>query len=283
MKKNPVAVWDYKTGANFINKSLKLKFKGTVGVGDFMHGLNVAYCRSYYMGAPVTLDFHWYHDEDYLYHFEDPETIIERFEYIHNFYNKTDVEVKVNHIFNSDNMSLYANRFEGYSRIRKGGKRDSLKWNDWMFRKLPVATQPGKIVMWNPLSNAEEPRPFKRTFDREDWNKVISIIEMQGYTVTEIDYRTPISEVMYHIATCECTLSYEGMWHYVAKNMMKPMIVLTKDNITKYHTPHALIYKVRKVETHSFTYFYEFDRRVRRAKQFNNVRTDDLRKLYIED
>ena len=72
------------------------------------------------------------------------------------------------------------------------------------------------------------------------------------------------------------------MWHYIAKNFQKPMIVLTKDLITNHHTPNALIYKVPKVKEHSIRYFYKFDRKVHRAKDVNKVEVDKFKALYIE-
>jgi hypothetical protein len=50
---------------------------------------------------------------------------------------------------------------------------------------------------------------------------------------------------MYHISNCEATVGYEGMWHFVAKNFWKPMIIFTKDNITNLHTPNAYIFAKR--------------------------------------
>jgi hypothetical protein len=61
-----------------------------------------------------------------------------------------------------------------------------------------------------------------------------------GYDVVELCYRTPIREATYHINTCDFIICYDGMWHYIAKNFMKPMIVSSQDMITTYHTRHAL-------------------------------------------
>ena len=248
-----------------------INFKCTPGVGDFMYILSVAYQRSFILQKPITVNLHWFHSKDFLYHFEDPETIIERFEYINNFYVKDLTEVNIIHHFNSDDTLLYYNRYDGYTRSRSGTEKNRLKikYNQWEFRELGSETVPGKIVMWTQVNNAEVPRLFKRPFLKEEWRQVKELIELQGYDVTEIDYRTPVSEVLYHISTCECTVSYEGMWHYVAKNLHKPMIVLTQDNITKVHTPQALIYQVRKVEKHNMRFFHNFSRRLRRAKDFN--------------
>lgn len=57
------------------------------------------------------------------------------------------------------------------------------------------------------------------------------------------------------------------------------MIVLTQDNITKLHTPNALIYQVPKRLQHGFTYFHNFDRRVQRAKEIHKEFLAQWRKI----
>ena len=267
--------------AGWVNTRTKIAAKMTPGMGDLMSAMNIAHMRSLYLQDKVNLELHWYHDKDFLYHFEDPETIVERFEYINNFYFKKFVEVEVTHIFNSTDTKLHFNRYDNFIRKRidvDSKKREKFRFNDWFFRtdidKTPVD---GKVVLWTPVWNAQDPRNFKIPFPKENWDQVKDILSMQGYDIIEIDYRTPISEVFYHIRTAEVCLCYEGMWHYIAKNMAKPMIVLTKDNITNYHTPDALIYKVRKAEDHSLRFFYEFDRRVARAKLFSDFQKRRLK------
>ena len=75
-----------------------ITWRGTPGVGDFMWALNSAHNYCYQYNKKVTLEFHWEHEEDHLHHFEDPETIIERLEYMHNFYHRKD-DVTVKHVY----------------------------------------------------------------------------------------------------------------------------------------------------------------------------------------
>ncbi len=122
------------------------------------------------------------------------------------------------------------------------------------------------------------------------WEEVIHMIrEVHGYRVIEIDYRTPIREVLYHIKTCRATISYEGMWHYVAKNCRKPMIVLSDDPITNTHTPDALIYNPRlrkgfdpakghKPEYRP-DYFNKFEKRLKLADEYSKKRLGYFERL----
>ena len=231
-KKEMIDVWND-------SKQKHIWVKGTIGAGDFMSGLNVAYFRSFVLEIPIEVEFHWYHDEDYEFHMEDPESIIEKFDYLHQFYYQKGTNVTSTHVFNSTDKNLHKKRYRHH--------RGVIKTNDyrcWSFNidMLKVVTIPKKIVLWRQTFNAAAPRTFKRAFDNDGWNYIVKSLKDQGYHVVEIDYRTPIREVMYHISNCEATVGYEGMWHMIAKNFWKPMIIFTKDNITNLHTPNAWIF-----------------------------------------
>lgn len=208
-----------------------------------MMGLNIAYRRHHNKKHPTTINFHWYHDKDHYHHCEDPETILDRFEYIHNLYHNKG-SIKIEHTFNSryapllgdhrwefkkDGVAIdYSPRYHKYS-------------NHWSFDpKRYRPTDEHKVVIWRPMMNAEQPRLWKRRVSDADWRLIIDNLEDLGYNVVELEYKTPVSEVVHHISTCAFTVSYDGMWHYVAKNFWKPMFVLSSDMITGFHTKHAL-------------------------------------------
>ena len=125
-----------------INRRKKIIGRATVGAGDIMYLYNVAHLRSHVIQAPIDLVVHWYHPENYLHHFEDPETLPERAEYLLSFYANDTAEVNINHVFDSNNYSLYSKKFTHFKQhgeILKGGKRpSSIKTNDWHFRDLSL-------------------------------------------------------------------------------------------------------------------------------------------------
>lgn len=215
----------------------------TPGVGDYMFALNRAHwLRRANVGRyrdPVTINFHWYHDEDYLYHYEDPETIVERLDYTKDFY-KNYRSIDINHIFNSTDEKLKKERMRFHG-IKNPDRH--MYDNTWSFRLDTFKEENrNKVVIWRPLFNAEVPREWKRVVENDMWNNAIDILTDMGYEVVELTYRTQIREVFYHISTCHFVMCYDGMWHYVAKNYMKPMIVTSRSTITKYHTPHAMMW-----------------------------------------
>ena len=238
-------------------------WRGTPGVGDFMWALNS--CHRYAADhniRKVNLELHWEHDADYLHHFEDPETIVERCNYIHNFYHQQD-RVEIHHIFNADGRytdwkysddvvnesgmnrvaakNINKNRFWFQSGIYNDTSGNPAPNNDWIFR--PDAFQeydPKRIVFWRPTWNAEKPRTWKRLFENDHWDELILYFKALGFEMHELSYRTPASEAMYLISTARMVICYDGIWHYVAKNFARPLAVISGEGVTKYHTPNAL-------------------------------------------
>jgi hypothetical protein len=240
-------------------------WRGTPGVGDFMWALNS--CHKYAADhniRKINLELHWEHGEDYLHHFEDPETIIERCDYIHNFYHQQE-RVEIHHIFNAQsryrdwkyaddvvnengvnrvkavNAHAQKNRFwfqSGYYNDDRGSPAPN---NDWIFRQDAFQEyDPKRIVFWRPTWNAEKPRTWKRLFENDDWEQLIIHFKAMGFDMHELSYRTPASEAMYLISTARMVICYDGIWHYVAKNFARPLAVISGEGVTKYHTPNAL-------------------------------------------
>jgi hypothetical protein len=238
-------------------------WRGTPGVGDFMWALNCSHLHSWRSKTPINLEMHWSHDENHLHHFEDPETIIERMQYIHNFYDRKN-DVRISHVINAkgrysfwkyeDDIKLLEDgskvqvarniektRFYFQSGIYSDKRGNKAPENDWLFRSDSFQkTISNKIVFWRPTFNAETPRTWKRGLTNRDWEIIIDKLKSHGFQMVELTYRTPIREAMWHIATCRQVICYDGMWHYVAKNFCKPLLVVSEEGITKYHTKYAV-------------------------------------------
>tara|TARA_B110000977_G_C10938913_1_gene440066 strand:- start:76 stop:960 length:885 start_codon:yes stop_codon:yes gene_type:complete len=249
-----------------MNPSELVTWRGTPGVGDFMWALNS--CHRYAADhdiKKINLELHWEHDEDHLHHFEDPETIIERCNYIHNFYHQQE-RVEIHHIFNAqgrykhwkfnDDVVLETNGEKRIAAINSHGEKARFLFesgvytdnvggmvpnNDWIFREDAFKEyDPNRIVFWRPTWNAEKPRTWKRIFDNDDWDKLIEHFESKGFKMHELSYRTPVSEAMHLISTSRMVICYDGIWHYIAKNFARPLAVISAEGVTKYHTPNAL-------------------------------------------
>lgn len=241
-------------------------WRGTPGVGDFMWALNS--CHKYAADhniSKINLELHWEHGEHHNHHFEDPETIIERCNYIHNFYHQQE-RVEIHHIFNADgrykhwkfddDVVLETNGDRRIAAIDNHGFKARFFFesghyddtpgsdapdNDWIFREDAFQDyNPNRIVFWRPTWNAERPRTWKRIFDDSDWDHLIAHFRTLGFDMHELSYRTPVSEAMHLISTSRMVICYDGIWHYVAKNFARPLAVISGEGVTKYHTSNAL-------------------------------------------
>ena len=220
-----------------------VEWKGTPGVGDFMMGLNCCHLIAQLIKEPVYMDIHWYHSQDYLFHCEDPETIIERFQYIHKFYKNYD-QVKVNHIFQSNDMDLFEARYRGFLRTDKSRGQPPKGLTSWVFNDTirSVKTDENKIVIWKPFLNATPAPEWKKSISSGNWNMITDwyLTQKHKYQIVELSYRTPIREVMYHMSTCHAVVAYEGMWHYFARNLLKPTVIIGNNSIHLCHDPQAV-------------------------------------------
>ena len=213
-----------------------IKWKTTVGIGDSMYGMNIAYMRAFVNQKPTKLQIHYHFPENHYYHYEDPESVDSRVKYINKFYMWKDI-VHIEHVFNSNDFNVYNKKYLG---VTRHGKSELYRY--WSFDPtLNTTPKYGKIVLWRPTFNAaQQLNGYKLPMLDSEWQRLIDRLKDFGYDVVELGYRTPISEAVYHIRTCECCISYEGMWHYVAKNFFKPHIVFSDSNISRWHTPAAL-------------------------------------------
>ena len=252
---------------------LDVKCWTTPGVGDFMLSLNRLHLIRHRSKMPMRLEMNWYHDEDFLYHFEEEETIVERFKVIHNLYRHSN-KVYVTHKFNSQDELLRKQKWRWNP--PQAERPRLIHDNEWSFalrcmnRYGPV--NKNKVVIWRPLFNAERARDWKWVVSNDMWEEAIDYLKQLGYTIVELEYRTPIREVFYHIATCNFVVCYDGMWHYVAKNAFKPMIVTSRSTITKYHTPYAMMLsELDRIPQNNFLY---------RIKNLHNFIPEDDQTTY---
>ena len=264
-------LWNHWVGNWRDNHGLdSIRWKTTIGIGDSMYGLNIAYMRAFANQKPTKFQIHFYHPKDYVHHYEDPESVVERVEYIRSRYMWKDI-VDVEYIFDSKDTALYKKFYEGITR-----RKNSELYRYWALDPtINTTPQDNKITLWRPSGNMQQQMSNSKSLLLDsEWQRLIDRLQDFGYSVTEIDYRTPIHEALYHIRTCEFCLSYEGMWHYMAKNLFKPHIVLSDSSITKWHTPAAVMLNEKRgfyIDRDMKKFEYYIEAATERAENYKNV------------
>ena len=255
-----IIVDPWKKREYLFSTSNDIDWKGTIGVGDILFGLNTAYMATHIARKKrdieyTTLNVYWEHAKDYLHHFEDPETIIERADYLQMFYHDKE-SVKMNHIFNSTDEEIKMLRYRGIQRYHNPSSvLDGIP--SWIFRRDSWCDNPveNKVVFWRPLFNANIPRGWKRIFTNKHWEQIIGILERRGFSLVELSYRTPVHEAFYHINTSRFCIFYDGMWQYIARNICKPVISLGDSNILSVHSPQGVCFKTPEPDRGGGTVF----------------------------
>lgn len=217
----------------------KVRWRGTWGVGDSMNALNVCHYYARSKGIKVNLEMHWSHDENHLESPKDPETIVQRTDWIHTQYHRQD-DVVLTHVFNSDlfpkgNMNADVGKLR---QIFDSGHNEPFI-SDWIFKPESFVKKKKKIVMWTPTYNTQQPRTWKRFLTSDDWYDIIKLLSWEGWILVELTYRTSIQDAFKQIAEADFVVCYDGMWHYIARNFGKPMFIPSWENITNYNTPNA--------------------------------------------
>jgi hypothetical protein len=151
-----------------------------------------------------------------------------------------EVDVEIENLFNQDQkllinqLHINIDRPEGY-RVLNGV-------NTWFFQKRFFECKQYKnlVVIWRTKFISSDYPKFKDSYDSSYWDLIIPILKMQNFEVVEVDHRTSIREVFHLIASCRLIVCYNGMYHYIAKNLMKPMVVMGDSTIINMHNPQAV-------------------------------------------
>ena len=102
-----------------------------------------------------------------------------------------------------------------------------------IFKKSKLQTQKNKVCFWrynkSLLSQLDrktisaEYRSKNSAYTPEEWSTLANYLNTK-YNFVELEYRTPIREVFYHLSTCEFVVGYGGMWHNLTTSLGIPMI-----------------------------------------------------------
>jgi len=150
------------------------------------------------------------------------------------------VEVEVENIFNTTHELLGRQLHTNIDRPHGYAVLNSI--NTWLFQErfLHTTVKQNLVVVWRTKFISSDYPAFKDSYDSAYWDLIIPILKMLGYTVMEITHRTPIREVFSLISQCKFIVAYNGMYHYIAKNLVKPMVVMGDSKIIKTHNPQAV-------------------------------------------
>lgn len=189
---------------------LEVKWGTGIGYGDFVTGLGYAHTSAIKYQTPVHIEFHWNHSKDYLFSPLDPETIVQRYEYIYSIMRHLP-QVSVSNIFNSNNDFRFYNQLDEFNPMH------GLWYTD-----IPDKTKKRHVAIWTTDFNISFPGIYKDPVNKR-WNDIRA--KLSDYVLEEITYRTPVKEAIEIINRCEFGIGYDGLAHQLFKFMWKPLFV----------------------------------------------------------
>jgi hypothetical protein len=189
---------------------LNVKWSTGIGYGDFVTGLGYAHTSAIKYQTPVNIEFHWKHSQDHLFSANDPETIVDRCNYIHSIMRLLS-QVSVSHVFNSDPDWRFYNQLDEFNPL-----------HGLWYSTIKPKTEKKHVAIWTTDFNVSFPGKFKDPVNKK-WNDIRH--KLSDYVLEEITYRTPVKEAIEIVNRCEFGIGYDGLAHQLFKFMWKPLFV----------------------------------------------------------
>ena len=186
----------------------------------------------------VELSLHW-GSTDFAKnnHYEDVESWVEKATYLINQLNISS-EMNITHHLDNRHKAKFG-FLVGGSKVEQPQKYSNKFVDNTSFSvpkisifKKNLKTQKDKVCFWrydkSRLTNHRNPNQYEtwykeNTYTPDEW-WYLYIFLNDNYNVVELEYRTPIREVFYHLSTCEFVVGYGGMWHILSNYLDNPMI-----------------------------------------------------------
>lgn len=193
--------------------------EGTYGYGDIV-GATAYACKNHYR----KICFVWFTNRkwsppDNKYHINDPESILERTDFIVRKMSKT---MRVSHVLKDGEI------IRPYHTYRQ-------RYYDTLYPFLDRAEDHGHIALWTTKYNIDDihshsTAKFKDPIHHDDVMQALTVIDAP---IEFVSYRDPIRNTFERIRTASVCIGYEGIGQLIAKNYYKPTITFSRGNISK--------------------------------------------------
>lgn len=223
--------------------------------------LSYSYYLARYNEMDLEVDVFWssHHVDNNFYfnNWDEPESFLDKFNYLHSMIElKSKVNVKFNHII-IDDFDEYLKRKKQFiddcisiNKIAKvkGADKRSLLWP----LKNHLDRVPKKIVFWkttfvhsmmgtsNDVIWVTDSRETDELYSYSEWNEIKENLKMLDYNVIEVEYRTPIRELYYHLATSEFAFGYNGLCQSVGISLGTPTMLTNWKTSSNLNYDHLL-------------------------------------------
>ena len=225
----------------------------------------LAYCYSiarYYekdLEVDVLWSDHWLDNNFYYRNWDETESSLDRFNFLHSMLDfKGNVKICFNHKLLEGGFSagekfkkiFFKEQCRPLHKFMQGlAGRDECEDSRTLLWPLRNPSKPiqGKVTFWKPTfvhkmmgqpDNirwiiGDQPvtgqRRWKRNYSiyyYKEWNEILENLR-KYYDVVEVEYKTPIRELFYHLSTSEASFGYNGICQSVSVALSIPTVLFT--------------------------------------------------------
>jgi hypothetical protein len=193
--------------------------EGTYGYGDIVGATAYALNCNYSNICFVWFDNRQWSPPTKRYHEKDPETTLERTNFI---VRKMSKLIGIFHvrkeIFDKRPPSSYKNRY-----------------HDTLHSFLDESKDQGHIALWTSKHNVDQIhfQPKRRFKDPIHHDKIFNALSITDLPIQYVSYRDPIHVTFEKIRTASICIGYEGIGQLIAKNYFKPTITFSRGTISQ--------------------------------------------------
>lgn len=210
----------------------------------------LSYAYQYALTSKIDLDVDvlwssdWVDDSFNFLNWDEPESFLEKFNYIDAMMEFPErPKINFNHVINYDTSSSYEEKIK-FIRKCKALNRDirgfehkdvTLRTMLWPLKNNSKRLQ-NKVTFWKPtfihkmMGQSDDTTWVGRRFglglySYHEYEEIKNNLQESGYNLVEIEYRTPIREIYYHLATSEFSFGYSGLCQNISVCLGTPTIL----------------------------------------------------------
>lgn len=191
-------------------------------------------------------------DDNFFYkNWDETESSLDRFNFLHSMLEfKGDVNIHFNHkilkgglyVGEAAKKEFFKKKCVPLHRLMQGlANRDECQDNRvllWPLRNC-LERIPKKVTFWKPtfvhkmwgqadnikwVGGPNRMKTSHMLYYYNEWNEVLDNLK-KNYNVVEVEYRTPIKEVYYHLSTSEFSFGFNGICQSISVGLSTPTIL----------------------------------------------------------
>lgn len=214
---------------------IDIQWKGKIGYGDVVSPICYAHNLSKHLEQKVKLTFRWDHGPEHKVAERDPETLPARATFLHSIAEKEGTDVELVHSYN-DPLDINHTNYD-WSVVGKDQYHNFwLTDNEYRWRPFK-----GKYIVLNTtLGNIQTLKEYGKSWKDplgSNWEQVVDCLRYQHkQPFVEVDYRTPVAELVDLLVNARGFIGYHGTAAWVSRYIGTPTVLVAEGSTLTYNS-----------------------------------------------